>query len=248
MDNEIEINLGEDEYFYETELNNAKDLHKEFHKCYINRAFENETANITDTCIENMDTKENTSKNLNNITCNENMDTTENTSKNLNNDVCNENMDEMANTSENLDSAKLDVKDKCIDEHREAFNSIREDINKIRVTMNEYFSLQASMFDEKLQSKFKHEKIIFNEDNKVYNYRHKEYIRVIKCCNPYKFGIIVGRNAKTLHYLQNKYNVDIAIPDPENCKEFPQIILIKYNKNEEEFDNAIKEIKDILDN
>ena len=225
----IKINLYKDEYFDETELNNAKDLENKCHKCYINRSFENENANIIDTCIENMDTKENTSKNLNNIICNDNMDTIENTSKNLNNDICNENMDEIANTSENLD-----VKD---DEYK----------RKFRLIMNDFLSHQAYN-DEKSQSEFKHEKNLVNEDNKIYDSRYINHIRVIRGCTPNKFGIIVSWNAKKFHYLQNKYNVDIVIPDPEKCKELPQIILIKYNENEEEFDNAIKEIKNILDN
>ena len=74
----------------------------------------------------------------------------------------------------------------------------------------------------------------------------KSYVNVIMNGNPENFGKIVGKDGKTLRFLQTNYNVLIIIPNVKDNKTFPFIQIINKSNNDENLDAATKHIINML--
>ena len=114
----------------------------------------------------------------------------------------------------------------------------RDTIDDIKISLGK-LNLQMDLMSTNIQKLIntpssKHEKIYFDKNETIPNFKASKLInfdisyniRAILCNNSDNFGKIVGKNGYKVKDIREMYNIIVAVPKPEDAKDFPCILII----------------------
>lgn len=139
------------------------------------------------------------------------------------------------------------------------YYTFRDNIEDIKIflgKLNSQIDLVSTNIQKLINTPSKHEKINFDKNetiptfkaSKLINFDISHNVRAILCNNSDNFGKIVGKNAFKVKNIREMYNIIVAVPKPEDAKDFPCIILINRGgkNNYKNFDKITTYVTNIV--